>query len=387
MDILFSLRPLRKISNYLFFLLFILFLSIKTIGNKGIIQVSFSKNIGGYMLNGSILKTILVAFFTIFIVSIGLAKERNVEVTFQLNLKAPSESNNVKVWIPYPVSDKNQRITDIKISGNFTTKAVYTDENYGSNILYAEWDRAVKERTLTYSFSVKRKEQVTKDFSNKELYFSKKEFSKYLEASPSLPITEKVKKYAEKITKGKKTNLDRARAIYDWIVDNMYRDPNVKGCGLGIVETLLETKGGKCADIHSVFVALSRAAGVPAKEVFGIRIPQGKEGDMTKAQHCWAEFYLPGYGWVVVDPADVRKTILEKKLTLEQAKPFREYYFGTVDESRIAYGTGRDIILNPPQKGQPLNYFMYPYAEVDGKPLNEDLYGFNIGYRISFKEF
>lgn len=93
-----------------------------------------------------------------------------------------------------------------------------------------------------------------------------------------------------------------------------------------------------------------------------------------------------GYGWVVVDPADVRKIILEQKLTMEQAKPYRGYYFGAVDENRIALGTGRDIVLNPTQSGGPLNYFMYPYAEVDGKLSNEDLYGFNIGYKISFKE-
>jgi transglutaminase-like putative cysteine protease len=159
-----------------------------------------------------------------------------------------------------------------------------------------------------------------------------------------------------------------------------------KGCGLGEVDMLVQTLGGKCGDIHSVYTALARASGVPAREVFGIRLPSGKEGEMTKAQHCWVEWYSPGYGWVVVDPADVRKAILEKKITLEQAKPLREYYFGAVDESRIAIGTGRDLVLNPPQSGEPLNYFMYPYAEADGKPLNEDLYGFNIGYTIRYRE-
>ena len=131
---------------------------------------------------------------------------------------------------------------------------------------------------------------------------------------------------------------------------------------------------------------LARAEGIPAREVFGIRMPKGKEGEITKSQHCWAEFYSPGYGWVVVDPADVRKAILEKKITLQEAQPLREYYFGAVDENRVAFGTGRDLRLNPPQQGKPLNYFMYPYAEADGKPLNEDLYGFNLGYTIAFRE-
>jgi hypothetical protein len=88
---------------------------------------------------------------------------------------------------------------------------------------------------------------------------------------------------------------------------------------------------------------------------------------------------------VPVDPADVRKAMLEKKLQLGQEKEFREYYFGAVDKQRIAYGTGRDLILEPRQKGEPLNYFMYPYAEVDGKAI-DDLFGFDLGYTITFKE-
>ncbi len=314
------------------------------------------------------------------------AKERAVEVIIDINLTAHEDANQVRLWLPYPVSDLNQDITDIQISGNFSYSGIYREGHYGNTILYAEWNGKKKERLLTYRFKIKRKEVITKDFPKKELPFSKDEFAIYLRPSKMMPLEGKVREYAEKITGDKKTVLKKAKAIYDWIVENMYRDPNVKGCGFGDVERLLITMGGKCADIHSVFVALARASGVPAREVFGIRIPKGKEGDMTKAQHCWAEFYLPGYGWVVVDPADVRKAILEQKLTLEEAKPLRDYYFGAVDENRIAFGTGRDIILNPAQSAEPLNYFMYPYAEVDGRPLNEDLYGFNIGYKITFKE-
>ncbi len=314
------------------------------------------------------------------------AKERAVEVTIDFNLTAPENANRVRLWLPYPVSDTNQEVFDVMISGNFYSTGVYREGQYGNTILYAEWKGKEKERLLTYKFKVKRKEVLTRDFPEKEIPFSRDEFSVYLKPSKMMPLHGKVAEYAKKITKDKKTVLDKAKAIYDWIVENMYRDPNVKGCGYGNVEKLLETMGGKCADIHSVFVALARASGIPAREVFGIRIPKGKEGDMTKAQHCWAEFYLPGYGWVVVDPADVRKAILEQKITLEQAKPLRDYYIGAIDENRIAFGTGRDIVLNPPQTGEPLNYFMYPYAEVDEKPFNDDLYGFNIGYKITFKE-
>lgn len=327
-------------------------------------------------------------FLTAFFSHPVLAKERQGEVTIQFNLNAPEDARNVRLWIPYPVSDENQDIWDIKVNGNFSNSGVYREGENGNIALYAEWNSPSKERTLTYSFKVKRKEVIKKDFPKKELLFSKEEFKKYLKATSLGPTTGKVKEFAEKITKGKKTNLEKSRAIYDWIVNNMYRDPNIKGCGFGEVEKLLVSLGGKCGDIHSVFVALARSVGVPAREIFGIRMAKGKEGDITKAQHCWAEFYMPGYGWVPVDPSDVRKAMLEKNIKdIKEVKDLVEYFFGSIEESRIAFQTGRDVTLNPPQKDGKLNYFMYPYAEADGKMLNEDLFGFNLGYKISFKEF
>lgn len=314
------------------------------------------------------------------------ARERSAEVTYSVNLNAPADAKHVRLWIPYPMSDENQEITDVVVAGNPTAWGIYKEGAFGNAALYAEWKDTKGPRTLTYTIKVLRRERITKDIPASELPFSRTEFRKELAPTRLADLKGPEKDLAEKITAGKMTNREKAFAIYDWTVENMFRDPNTKGCGLGEVDTLIRTLGGKCGDIHSVYTALARASGLPAREVWGIRIPAGKGGDMTKAQHCWAEWYSPGYGWVVVDPADVRKAILEKKITLEQSKPLREYYFGAVDESRIAIGTGRDLVLNPSQSGEPLNYFMYPYAEVDGKPLNEDLFGFNLGYKITFRE-
>lgn len=333
-----------------------------------------------------IFTSLLSVFCLLLLPQASLAKERQGVVTVKVNLNAPADAKRVDLWIPYPMSDENQEITDVSVSGNYSAMGVYREGKFGNNFLHAEWNAPAGERTLTYEFQVSRREVVARNFSDKEMTYSKKEFEKYLASTSLGAIDGAAKELADKITRGKKTTLAKATAIYDWIVENMYRDPNVKGCGLGEVDVLLRKPGGKCADIHSVFVTLARVEGIPAREVFGIRMPKGKEGEITKSQHCWAEFYLPGYGWVVVDPADVRKAILEKKITLEETGPLREYYFGAVDENRISFGTGRDLRLNPPQQGAPLNYFMYPYAEADGKPLNEDLYGFNLGYSIGFRE-
>ena len=314
------------------------------------------------------------------------ARERSVIVTVEVYLKAPTEAKKVRLWLPYPLSDQNQRVTNVQLRGNYDATSVLREGVFGNTILFATWQGESPDRKLAYSFEITRKELITRYFTGKELPLSRREFKNYLVTDLSPATRAKVKALAAAITRNERTTRTKARAIYDWVVDNMQRDPETKGCGLGMIEQLLATKKGKCIDINSVFVALARAADIPAREILGIRIPKGEEGEMTKFQHCWAEFYLPGSGWVVVDPADVAKARFEQKLNREQLELLREYYFGAVDENRIAYGQGRGTVLNPPQQGEPLNYFMYPYAEVDGKELNEDLYGFNIGYRISFKE-
>jgi transglutaminase-like putative cysteine protease len=330
-------------------------------------------------------KIVIVSFMVLLTAVPAFAKERKGTVTFEFSLKAPAEANEVRLWVPYPQSDRSQQITDVNVTGNFTSKSVTTEPKSGSMALFTEWNGPIAERKLTYRFTVVRKELVTKDFPKTEGPVPA-EMAPYLDLARFGKAEKRVKEIAAEITKDKKTVLAKARAVYDWVVENMRRDPNVKGCGLGEIDRLLVEKGGKCADIHSVFTALARAAGVPTREIYGIRLHKEKEGDITKFQHCWAEFFLPGFGWVVVDPADVLKFKLEKNPTPEELKAKADYFFGAVDENRVQLSRGDHVILDPAPKAGELLYFMYPYAEADGKPLNEDLYGFNIGYTITFKE-
>jgi transglutaminase-like putative cysteine protease len=196
----------------------------------------------------------------------------------------------------------------------------------------------------------------------------------YLRSTAQVPADE----YADlagKITAGKTGILDKAKAVYDWTVENTFRDPSVRGCGLGRPgRTLGQCKGGgKCADISTVFVTLARAAGVPARDVYGLRLSDPAQGEITSGFHCWAEFYLPGTGWVPVDPADVRKMMLVHDLELgdEATGEWRNFFWGGDDLFRLTLGKGnRGVVFSPRQEGPALDYFMYPYAEVDGKKLD-----------------
>jgi transglutaminase-like putative cysteine protease len=239
-------------------------------------------------------------------------------------------------------------------------------------MIYAKWENGAKTRKLTFSFTAKRR-KITRDILPARMVaWDPSDYKLYLAPNRLGPIDGEVKKLADDITEGKNTLLEKAKAVYDWTCENTYRNPKTRGCGEGNVCLLLNDPGGKCTDINSIFVALAKAAGVPSREVFGIR--QGKDSgqDITTWYHCWAEFYLPGNGWIPVDPADVRKMMLKENLTLSSPKTaeYRDYFWGGIDAYRVKLSTGRDMALNPPHAGQPVNYLMYPFAQVGGKTLD-----------------
>ena len=328
-----------------------------------------------------------MAFLSIMIATVASAANRSGTVLLDVDISAQDAGKEAKLWIPYPVTDRHQKVSDIKVSGDFASSGVYTDSTYGTPMLYAQWPATAKSRKLSFSFAVDRQEIRQTNLPTTEPTWNRADYAEYLKPTSLGPIDGEVKTLADSITSGKKTVLEKARAIYDWCCSTMYRDPNTVGCGKGDVCALLQKPGGKCTDISSVYIALCRAAGVPAREVFSVRLGKKAEEEITTYQHCWAEFFLPGYGWVTADPADVRKAMLVEKLELNDSKgkEFREYFWGGIDAYRVVLAIGRDLVLNPPQSGTPLNTFGYPYAEVGGKVI--DFYQpKSFIYKYGFKE-
>jgi len=318
------------------------------------------------------MKKLVIAALFCLITLPAFASSQTGKVTMEFDLSAQAGDQEVKLWLPYPVSDHQQLIDQISWQGDFAEAAVYTDRNNGNPMLYARWADKTTTRKLTLSFNATRSEQSNKDLKDSNLAVDPASFAPYLAATSMGPVDGPVKTLADEITAGKIGILAKARVIYDWTVDNSFRDPKTRGCGLGDVPTLLGRPGGKCADISSLYVAIARSAGVPAREVLGLRLGKEDGTDITGWQHCWAEFYLPETGWVAVDPADVRKAMLKQKLELSDPKvaELREYFFGTVDPYRIKMSEGRDLTLNPPQQGESINYLMYPFAQVGGQTID-----------------
>jgi len=317
-----------------------------------------------------ILLLLLAAFLSI--TPQAVANQVAGQIKMDFDLSQQSQGQEVKLWIPYPVSDQNQDISQVKVSGDFAESAVYTDKVFKTPMLYARWDKEATSRKLSFSFAAARDEVSHPDLPTMEAAWEPTDYALYLTPTSLAPLNEQLTDLAARITKGKEGVLAKAKAIYDWTVENTYRNPDTKGCGTGNICALLKDPGGKCADISSLYVALARAAGVPSREVFGIRLGKEATQDITTWQHCWAEFFLPGHGWVAVDPADVRKKMLVEKLELNAAKTneYRDYFWGGVDAYRIRLGEGRDLVLNPAQHGEPVNYLMYPFAQVGDTSLD-----------------
>jgi transglutaminase-like putative cysteine protease len=226
------------------------------------------------------------------------------------------------------------------------------------------------------------------------------ELEHFLRPTRLLPTDGIVKATASKITKGAKTDVEKARLIYEWIVDNTFRNPKTRGCGIGDIRFMLESGdlGGKCADLNALYVGLARAAGLPARDVYGIRVAKSEMGykslgasseNVTKAQHCRAEVYLGEYSWLPVDPADVRKVMLEeppgnRTMDDNMVKNARTRLFGSWEMNWMAYNFAHDVGL-PGSNGATVGYFMYPQAETTQGRL-DSLDPDNFRYEIMSRE-
>ena len=226
------------------------------------------------------------------------------------------------------------------------------------------------------------------------------ELKHFLEPTRLLPTDGIVKAQAMQITRAAATDAEKARAIYEWIVDHTFRNPKTRGCGVGDIRFMLESgdMGGKCADLNALYVGLARAAGLPARDVYGIRVAKSERGykslgvsseNVTKAQHCRAEVYVGGHGWVPVDPADVRKVALEeppgnRPMDDELVRKSRARLFGSWEMNWMAYNFGHDVAL-PGSKGAPVGFLMYPQAETSEGRL-DCLDPDNFKYEITSRE-
>jgi len=323
---------------------------------------------------------------------------RTFEVTTRVEILKPQGAS--RAWIPLPsVESDYQKVVGSNWSGNGRT-SIARDPKYGAAMAVAEWSAAerapVVEVTSTFS-TVNR----ATDFGRRDPSIKMDPAIAKFATAPTelIPTDGIVRRTAYEITRGKSTDIDKARAIYDWIVINTERNPKTRGCGVGDIKAMLETGdlSGKCADLNALYVGLARSVGLPARDVYGIRVAKSEFGyrslgagspNITKAQHCRAEVFLTGYGWVPVDPADVRKVVLEEKpqpttLADPVVPPVRAKLFGAWEMNWLAYNEAHDVKL-PGSSGPAIGFLMYPQGETGSErldPLDPDAFKYTITAR------
>ncbi len=329
---------------------------------------------------------------------------RTFEVTSRVEVQRGSRP--AKVWIPLPSVYEPRWIRPMGNlwQGNFDGARVVSEPRWGTSILLAEWETGSAAQApvleVVTRFSARDRSVLLASPAGDAPAAPLDAASRSLFTAPSrlLPTDGIVLQTAREITRDAEGDLAKARKIYEWIVERTQRNPKTRGCGTGDVRSMLETGdlAGKCADLNALFVALARAVGLPARDVYGIRVADsrfgyrslGKSGEITRAQHCRAEVFLQDLGWFPVDPADVRKVVLEERPGLslkdETVVEVRRKLFGAWEMNWLAYNVAHDVAL-PGSSGPTLPFLMYPQAETpEGRLDGLDPDGFR--YRITSRE-
>lgn len=324
---------------------------------------------------------------------------RSYDVTTTVVI-APGDA--AKAWIPIPSFTESTWMLPGKStwSANAESVRTATDARWGAQMLYAQWPASSQARTLIVTSRVTTRDRRVDFTAPQATPLTDGERRLYTAPTSFIPTGGIVKETADKITAGASTDLEKAKRIYEWVVANTYRNPKTRGCGLGNISFLLETGdfGGKCADLNGLVVGLARASGLPARDLYGIRVAPSKFGYkslgagsqiITTAQHCRAEVHLAGFGWVPVDPADVRKVVLEeppKNLSIDDPKVVaaRKTLFGTWEGNWLAYNFAHDVDLVGSNEGN-VAFLMYPQAECGNARL-DCLDPKSFAYAITAKE-
>jgi transglutaminase-like putative cysteine protease len=237
---------------------------------------------------------------------------------------------------------------------------------YGNKVLHISLNKPQRASfTVTMRFTAARKEHIQErlqqtSYSADKGEVSRRELARWLKPDRLVPLDDKIRGWAREVVEAAhaKTDLEKARAIYNHVVSTVKYDKSGTGWGRGDIYYACDARRGNCTDFHAIFIGYTRAVGIPARFAIGFPLPGDRGAGEVSGYHCWAEFYLKGVGWVPVDASEAAKNPSK-----------REYFFGAHDENRVEFTLGRDLVLTPKQQGEPLNYFVYPYAEADGKAL------------------
>lgn len=282
----------------------------------------------------------------------ALPRSRTFVLTYRATVRhLPEGAKALDLWLPLPRTDRNQTIHRLAVDapGPLT---IGRETRFGNHCFHIRVEAPEAPVAVTLTVEATRKEDTGGD-----LVLSDEERSLSLRDEPLVPLDGPVRQLALEATGGLTTDAEKARAVYEKVVGMMRYDKGGTGWGRGDALFACDAKRGNCTDFHALVIGMARSVGIPARFAIGLPLPEERGSGEIPGYHCWAELYIDGRGWVPVDASEASR---------HPAR--RDYFFGHHDENRLEFSRGRDLRLVPPQQGPPLNFFVYPYAEVDGRP-------------------
>jgi transglutaminase-like putative cysteine protease len=288
---------------------------------------------------------------------------RKFELDYGATITDLPDNANVKVWFPIPKSNALQRVKNSMTNTPSPLKQS-VDEEYGNSIGYFEIS-GKKEVSFLTNYEIERKEATPGALPEK---LTPQQKHAYLAANRLVPTTGE----PIKLLDGKNIDekpMSAGQQLYEIVETYMTYDKSKPGYGNGDVMWACSSKTGNCTDFHSLFISLARNRNIPARFEIGFPIGKNTAGKIG-GYHCWAWFHTDEKGWIAVDISEADKH-----------PEMKRYYFGRLTPDRVAFSTGRDIQLVPKSKSGPLNYFVYPHVEVDGKVWPKDKIKLELSYK------
>jgi hypothetical protein len=299
-------------------------------------------------------------------------QSRHFTFHYAFSVRNIQPGRRIEIWFPQASSDQFQEVKVVSVTGDLPTKSK-REAKHGNLIFHAIASKAARDNyNFDVEYEVVRHERVALPRDGMQpvlIQASAKETNQYLGPDKLVPVSGRLSDIAAKQVQDHTGTIDRALALYDYVFNTMRYDKSGTGWGRGDAEWACDSKRGNCTDFHSVFISMARSQGIPARFEIGFPLPAGKKSGEIAGYHCWAEFYDSHYGWVPVDISEASKDPSKKA-----------YFFGAHDANRMQFAMGRDLVLNPRQAGEPLNYFVYPYVEVNGKAWD------NVSNHFSFAD-
>ncbi|HLF35117.1 MAG TPA: transglutaminase-like domain-containing protein [Cyclobacteriaceae bacterium] len=275
------------------------------------------------------------------------------EFEFYYQVELPEIKEDAKAWIPIARSDSFQTIELIRLKTPGKRKML-EEKQYDNLILYLELGEESSNKQIEIAYRVARRE--------KGPYIEQTPVAGiYLESNLLVPVNTRFRSIANETLQGKheESTLVQARVLYDYVIENM-RYAKFGDYGSGDAVYACDSKTGNCTEFHSLFIALARSAGIPARFAVGASIPSERNEGGIDGYHCWAEFYAEGKWW----PVDISEA--------DKYSNLATYYFGRHPANRIELSRGRDLVVEPGPESGPINFHAYPVLEIDGHQIKPE---------------